>query len=95
MILEFSQVHPLLRPAYGWYSRRLIPVIARAVLGRDSAYRYLTDSIAAFAAPDLVTSWLHRSGFNPVHQYRMTAGVVALHVGRRGGGLVSRGGGEG
>ena len=95
VILEFSQVHPLLRPAYAWYSRRLIPVIARGVLGRDSAYRYLTDSIAAFAPPDLVTSWLKQSGFNPVHQYRMTAGVVALHVGRRGSWLVSRGGGGG
>lgn len=90
VILEFSQVQPLLRPAYGWYSRRLIPVIARAVLGRDSAYRYLTDSIATFAPPELVTSWLMQAGFNPVNRYRMTAGVVAIHVGRRGGGLVRR-----
>jgi ubiquinone/menaquinone biosynthesis C-methylase UbiE len=65
------------------------------VLGRDSAYRYLTDSIAAFAPPDLVTSWLKQSGFNPVHQYRMTVGVVALHVGRRGSWPVSREGGGG
>jgi len=83
VILEFSQVHPLLRPAYGWYSRRLIPMIARGVMGRDSAYRYLTDSIAAFASPEQVTSWLRQAGFDPVHQYRMTAGVVAIHVGRR------------
>jgi demethylmenaquinone methyltransferase/2-methoxy-6-polyprenyl-1,4-benzoquinol methylase len=82
VILEFSQVHPLLRPAYQWYSRRLIPVIARVVMGRDSAYRYLTDSIAAFASPELVTSWLKQAGLDPVRVYRMTAGVVAIHVGR-------------
>jgi demethylmenaquinone methyltransferase/2-methoxy-6-polyprenyl-1,4-benzoquinol methylase len=90
VILEFSQVHPLLRPAYQWYSRRLIPLIARGVLGGDSAYRYLTDSIAAFAAPELVSSWLHQAGFSSVHHYRMTAGVVAIHVGRRDGPRLTR-----
>jgi demethylmenaquinone methyltransferase/2-methoxy-6-polyprenyl-1,4-benzoquinol methylase len=90
VILEFSQVHPLLRPAYHWYSRRLIPVVARAVMGRDSAYRYLTESIAAFASPELVASWLKQAGFSPVHHYRMTAGVVAIHVGRRQGTLLRR-----
>jgi demethylmenaquinone methyltransferase/2-methoxy-6-polyprenyl-1,4-benzoquinol methylase len=90
VILEFSQVHPLLRPAYQWYSRRLIPVIARGVMGRDSAYRYLTDSIAAFAPPELVSSWLKQAGFSPVHHYRMTAGVVAFHVGRRQGSRLRR-----
>jgi demethylmenaquinone methyltransferase/2-methoxy-6-polyprenyl-1,4-benzoquinol methylase len=91
VILEFSQVHPPLRSAYQWYSRRLIPVIARAVMGRDSAYRYLTDSIAAFASPELVTSWLKQAGFDPVRDYRMTAGVVAIHVGRRQGPHLNRG----
>jgi demethylmenaquinone methyltransferase/2-methoxy-6-polyprenyl-1,4-benzoquinol methylase len=90
VILEFSQVHPLLGPAYRWYSRQLIPVIARGVMGRDSAYRYLTDSIAAFASPELVVSWLLQAGFDPVQQYRMTAGVVAIHVGRRQGLRFSR-----
>jgi demethylmenaquinone methyltransferase/2-methoxy-6-polyprenyl-1,4-benzoquinol methylase len=70
-------------------------VIARAVVGRDSAYRYLTDSIAAFASPELVTAWLMEAGFNPVHQYRMTAGIVAIHVGRRGGGIIRQEGAEG
>jgi demethylmenaquinone methyltransferase/2-methoxy-6-polyprenyl-1,4-benzoquinol methylase len=83
VILEFSQVHPLLRPAYAWYSRTLIPPIARALLGRDSAYRYLTASIAAFAPPEVVIAWMRTAGFAPVRHHRMTAGVVAIHVGRR------------
>jgi demethylmenaquinone methyltransferase/2-methoxy-6-polyprenyl-1,4-benzoquinol methylase len=83
VILEFSQVHPLLRPGYAWYSRTLIPPIARALLGRDSAYRYLTDSIAAFAPPEVVIAWMRGAGFAPVRHHRMTAGVVAIHVGRR------------
>lgn len=83
VILEFSQVHPLLRPGYAWYSRTLIPPIARRILGRDSAYRYLTDSIAAFAPPELVSEWMGLAGFRPVRVHRMTAGVVAIHVGRR------------
>ena len=83
VILEFSQVHPLLRPGYEWYSRRLIPPIARRVLGRDSAYRYLTSSISAFAPPEVVSEWMHRAGFRPVRHHLMSAGVVAIHVGRR------------
>lgn len=82
VVLEFSQVHPILRPAYAWYSRRLIPPIARRVLGRDSAYRYLTDSIADFAAPEVVSKWMRESGFRPVRVHRMTAGIVAIHAGR-------------
>ncbi|HVB13508.1 MAG TPA: bifunctional demethylmenaquinone methyltransferase/2-methoxy-6-polyprenyl-1,4-benzoquinol methylase UbiE [Candidatus Dormibacteraeota bacterium] len=83
VILEFSQVHPLLRPGYAWYSRVVIPPLARRVLGRDGAYRYLTDSIAAFAPPETVTQWMRQAGFRSVRHHRMTAGVVAIHVGRR------------
>ena len=82
VILEFSQVHPLLRPGYAWYSQHMIPPIARRILGRDSAYRYLTGSIAAFASPEEVSDWMRRAGFQSVTVHRMTAGVVALHVGR-------------
>lgn len=83
VVLEFSQVRPLWRPAYRWYSRHVIPRIARAVLGGDSAYRYLTDSIASFAPPDVVSAWLREAGFDSVRHHRMTAGVVAIHVARR------------
>lgn len=83
VILEFSQVHPWLRSGYAWYSRTLIPPIARALLGRDSAYRYLTDSIAAFPPPEEVTGWMNAAGFDRVRHHRMTWGVVAIQVGRR------------
>ncbi|MGC1908762.1 MAG: bifunctional demethylmenaquinone methyltransferase/2-methoxy-6-polyprenyl-1,4-benzoquinol methylase UbiE [Candidatus Dormiibacterota bacterium] len=82
VILEFSQVHPLLQPGYDWYSRNLIPPIARRILGRDSAYRYLTDSIAAFATPEVVSAWMREAGFPSVRLHRMSAGIVAIHVGR-------------
>lgn len=83
VVLEFSQVQPGLRSGYAWYSRTVIPPIARALLGRDSAYRYLTDSIAAFPAPEEVARWMSAAGFEPVRYHRMTWGVVAIHVGRR------------
>jgi len=83
VILEFSQVHGFLRAGYAWYSRRLIPPIARRILGEDSAYRYLTGSIAEFAPPETVSRWIREAGFQLVGEHRMTAGVVAIHVGRR------------
>jgi demethylmenaquinone methyltransferase/2-methoxy-6-polyprenyl-1,4-benzoquinol methylase len=82
VILEFSTVVAPLRASYTWYSRHLIPRIATAVLGRDGAYRYLTESIAAFPPPEVVSGWLRQAGFDRVRHHSMTCGVVALHVAR-------------
>ncbi|MGA2872516.1 MAG: class I SAM-dependent methyltransferase [Candidatus Dormibacteria bacterium] len=83
VILEFSTVVSPLRASYAWYSRHLIPRIAAVVLGRDGAYRYLTESIAAFPPPRAVSGWLLQAGFDRVRHHSMTGGVVALHVARR------------
>ncbi|MGH7639408.1 MAG: bifunctional demethylmenaquinone methyltransferase/2-methoxy-6-polyprenyl-1,4-benzoquinol methylase UbiE [Candidatus Dormibacteria bacterium] len=85
VILEFSQVQPWLAPVYAGYSRLGIPAIARLILGRDSAYRYLTQSISAFARREEVSRWLLEAGLGRVRQHRMALGIVALHVGRDGG----------
>lgn len=83
VILEFSTVKWPLRAAYRWYSRALIPRLARLLLGRDEAYRYLTESIAAFPPPRTVSGWLSRSGLRAERARTMTGGVVAIHVGVR------------
>lgn len=83
VILEFSQVVAPLRSGYALYSRWAIPRLARMVLGRDGAYRYLTDSIAAFPSPEVVDGWLMEAGFDPVRHHSMSFGVVALEVGLR------------
>ena len=81
VILEFSTVSRLLRPWYSLYNRTVIPVVARAVLGRAGAYQYLTDSIAAFPPPLVVSRWLRDAGFEGVRYSRLSLGIVAIHTG--------------
>jgi demethylmenaquinone methyltransferase / 2-methoxy-6-polyprenyl-1,4-benzoquinol methylase len=81
VILEFSQVSRTLRPWYSAYNRTMIPLVARALLGKASAYQYLTDSISAFPPPLVVTRWLREAGFDRAHYQRMAFGIVAIHIG--------------
>ena len=81
VILEFSTVAGPLRFWYRLYNRFVIPRIATALLGRAGAYQYLTDSIASFPPPLVVSRWLREAGFERVRYQRMTAGIVAIHVG--------------
>jgi demethylmenaquinone methyltransferase/2-methoxy-6-polyprenyl-1,4-benzoquinol methylase len=83
VILEFSTVIRPLRPWYGLYNRTVIPAVARGLLGRAGAYQYLTDSIAAFPAPSVVSRWLVEAGFERVRYQRLSLGIVAIHVGLR------------
>ena len=81
VILEFSTVAGPMRPWYRLYNRLVIPRIARALLGRAGAYEYLTDSIASFPPPLVVSRWMRDAGFERVRYQRMTLGIVAIHVG--------------
>jgi demethylmenaquinone methyltransferase/2-methoxy-6-polyprenyl-1,4-benzoquinol methylase len=81
VILEFSQVGQILRPWYSAYSRVMIPLVAKALLGRASAYQYLTESISAFPPPPVVSRWFREAGYDRVHYQRMSFGIVAIHIG--------------
>lgn len=83
VILEFSTVSRYLRPWYTLYNRTVIPVVARGLLGKAGAYQYLTDSIAAFPAPLVVSRWLREAGFEGVRYQRLSLGIVAIHIGFR------------
>ncbi len=81
VILEFSTVSRPLGPWYSLYNRTVIPVVARLLLGRAGAYQYLTESIAAFPAPMVVSRWLRDAGFEGVRYHRLSLGIVAIHIG--------------
>ncbi len=80
VILEFSTVARPIRPLYRLYNRLVIPLVARALLGRAGAYQYLTDSIEAFPPPLVVSRWVRDAGFERVRYQRMSFGIVAIHV---------------
>jgi demethylmenaquinone methyltransferase/2-methoxy-6-polyprenyl-1,4-benzoquinol methylase len=83
-ILEFSQPpHPLVSALYGFYSRRVLPAIGGAVSGSREAYAYLPESVRRFPGAEELAGDMQRAGFQQVRFERMTAGIVALHLGTR------------
>lgn len=79
-ILEFSHpTHPLLRVPYFFYLHGLLPLIGRVLSRRQSAYRYLAESIAGFPDPESLARLLRDAGFENVSYRRLTGGIVAVH----------------
>jgi len=82
LVLEFSKVAPPLAPAYDWYSFSVLPKLGRLVAGDEASYRYLAESIRMHPDQETLKAMMERAGFDSVEYHNLTAGVVALHVGR-------------
>lgn len=82
-ILEFS--HPWLpvRVLFNLYFHHLLPRLGRWISGHGSAYRYLPDSVRQFPRPAELQALLEAAGFTRAAFRRLTAGIAALHTGRR------------
>jgi demethylmenaquinone methyltransferase / 2-methoxy-6-polyprenyl-1,4-benzoquinol methylase len=81
-ILEFS--HPqgrIMKPAYGFYSRVLLPVIGSLVSGAPGAYAYLPESIRKFPGAPELRSMMNSAGFVETRFELLTGGIAALHTG--------------
>jgi demethylmenaquinone methyltransferase / 2-methoxy-6-polyprenyl-1,4-benzoquinol methylase len=83
-ILEFSTPpNPLLARVYGFYSRAILPAIGGMISGSRDAYTYLPESVRKFPDADGLADQMRDAGFVNVRFVRMTAGIVALHLGDR------------
>lgn len=84
VVCEFSRPPiGLIRRGYFAYLRRVMPVIAGAASTNPDAYRYLFESIADWPEQAVLSQWLRGAGFTRVAYRNLTAGVVALHRGRK------------
>lgn len=84
VICEFS-LPPLdlVRAGYLAYLRHVLPTIAKGTSSNPAAYLYLGESIEQWPDQAELASWLRRAGFTRVAHRNLTAGVVALHRGRK------------
>ncbi len=83
-ILEFSTPpNALLAGLYGFYSRAILPAIGGMISGSKDAYTYLPESVRKFPDADGLAKQMREAGFVNVRFERMTAGIVALHLGDR------------
>ena len=81
-ILEFSTPpNPLVARAYGLYSRTVLPAVGGLISGSKDAYQYLPESVRKFPDAQGLAEQMRDAGFTGVRFERMTAGIVALHIG--------------
>jgi demethylmenaquinone methyltransferase/2-methoxy-6-polyprenyl-1,4-benzoquinol methylase len=79
-ILEVTQPRGLLKPFFGVWFDRIVPVLGRALPG-GSAYTYLPASVKRFPPAGELAALMGACGFDSV-SYRLLAGsIVALHTG--------------
>ena len=62
---------------------RLGPRVAGRIAGNVDAYRYLSDTVRAYATGDELREWLSEVGLSDVRVERLGLGAVALVVGTR------------
>jgi demethylmenaquinone methyltransferase/2-methoxy-6-polyprenyl-1,4-benzoquinol methylase len=83
MVLEFSKVWQPLEKAYDVYSFKVLPWLGSKVAGDPESYRYLAESIRMHPDQATLKQMMEQAGLDSVEYFNLTAGVVALHVGRR------------
>jgi demethylmenaquinone methyltransferase/2-methoxy-6-polyprenyl-1,4-benzoquinol methylase len=82
VVLEFTTPpNRLVRGAYHFYFRRILPTIGRIVSGHPWAYTYLPESVGEFPGPRELASLFETVGFRDVGWRLLTGGIAALHWG--------------
>jgi demethylmenaquinone methyltransferase / 2-methoxy-6-polyprenyl-1,4-benzoquinol methylase len=83
-ILEFSKpVIPGLRELFGIYFNHVLPAIGGLISGSRAAYEYLPDSVSRFPDQLRLSEMMREAGFEQVEYKNLSAGIAALHLGRR------------
>ena len=83
LVLEFSRVWSPLAPLYDVYSFSVLPWLGSKVAGDSDSYRYLAESIRMHPSQEDLARLMERAGLGQVKWFNLTAGVCALHVGRK------------
>lgn len=84
VVCEFSKPPiAIVRASYWSYLKYVMPIVARGTSSNPAAYSYLGESIQAWPDQGELSQWIRGVGFTRVAYRNLTAGVVALHRGRK------------
>jgi demethylmenaquinone methyltransferase / 2-methoxy-6-polyprenyl-1,4-benzoquinol methylase len=73
----------VLRAAYQFYFRRVMPLVGRAISKHTTAYRWLPESTRVFPSPSELAQRIEAQGFESVSYKLFMGGVCAMHVGTK------------
>jgi demethylmenaquinone methyltransferase/2-methoxy-6-polyprenyl-1,4-benzoquinol methylase len=83
-VLEFSRpANAMLRPVFGLYFTKVLPLMGGLISGSPRAYSYLPASVQKFPDQRQLSLLMQRAGFDRVEFENLTGGIAALHTGRR------------
>jgi demethylmenaquinone methyltransferase/2-methoxy-6-polyprenyl-1,4-benzoquinol methylase len=83
-VLEFSRpANAMLRPLFGLYFTKVLPLLGGLVSGSHGAYSYLPASVQKFPDQKQLSLLMQRAGFEQVEFENLSGGIAALHMGRR------------
>jgi len=83
LILEFSKPAEAVKPAYDFYSFKVIPLLGKLVANDESSYQYLAESIRMHPDQDALLKMMQEAGFERCRYHNLAGGIVALHIGNR------------
>lgn len=83
LVLEFSRVWAPLEKPYDWYSLKVLPWLGERVAGDRQAYRYLAESIRRHPPQAELAAMMRDAGLADVEYFNLSAGVAAVHRGRK------------
>jgi demethylmenaquinone methyltransferase / 2-methoxy-6-polyprenyl-1,4-benzoquinol methylase len=79
-VLEITRPRGFLRPFYGLWFDRVVPLLGRVLPG-GAAYTYLPASVRRFPSPEDLARLMAEAGFTDVRFRLFAGGIVALHTG--------------
>ena len=83
-VLEFSRpANAMLRPVFGLYFTKVLPLMGGLISGSRYAYSYLPASVQKFPDQQQLSLLMQRAGFDQVQFENLTGGIAALHMGQR------------
>jgi demethylmenaquinone methyltransferase/2-methoxy-6-polyprenyl-1,4-benzoquinol methylase len=83
LILEFSKPAEAIKPAYDFYSFKVIPLLGKLIANDESSYQYLAESIRMHPDQEDLLNMMEQAGLERCRYHNLAGGVVALHVGYR------------
>lgn len=82
LVLEFSKpTFPGLSAVYDAYSFHLLPKLGKLIANDEDSYRYLVESIRKHPDQETLKGMMTHAGFERVHYFNLSGGIVALHKG--------------
>jgi demethylmenaquinone methyltransferase / 2-methoxy-6-polyprenyl-1,4-benzoquinol methylase len=81
LLLEFSRPVAALKPAYDFYSFKLLPKLGQLIANDADSYRYLAESIRMHPDQQTLQGMLEQAGFERCDYHNLTGGIVAIHRG--------------